>query len=69
MPDHPQPALLDQDALADWLGYRRNQTARIRAWLDARGIRYDLGRGGRVCTTTAAVNQGMLRKTDQVEFA
>lgn len=68
-PTTPPPDLPTHEQIAAWLGYAPEQKARIRAWLDQRGIRYDVGPGGRVCTTLAAINQGMLRKTDEVEFA
>mgnify|MGYP005863475931 FL=1 len=63
------PALLTQQDIAAWLGYQPEQTARIRAWLDENGVRYRLGKGGRVCTTMEALNSAILRQTEQVEFA
>ena len=70
MPDRtPPPELLTQDDIAAWCGYQPDQTARIRDWLDQRGVRHWPGKGGRVCTTRTAINRAMLGQTDQVEFA
>ncbi len=52
--------LLTEESLMEWSGYQRR--ADIMHWLDDRGIPYWLGKGGRICTTQAAVDAAMLQE-------
>ncbi|MBN6743020.1 hypothetical protein JKG47_21535 [Acidithiobacillus sp. MC6.1] len=52
-------ALISEEALLDWLGYSRRADA-LR-WMDEQGVGYWLGKGGRLCTTQAAVDAAIIR--------
>lgn len=51
---HTHSEMLNQEQLQLLSGYE--QPAKIREWLDSMGIRYLIGKGGRVCTTVRAIN-------------
>lgn len=50
-------ALIREEQLLDWLGYTRRFDAM--KWLDEHGVPYWYGRGGRICTTQAAIDTVM----------
>lgn len=63
----PHTHLIAEPQLLEWLGYERR--ADLERWLQARGVPYDHGRGGRIVTTTEAVNQGLIgADAEPVEF-
>lgn len=65
---NPDDFLIDHDRVAKWAGYKPEQIARIRDFLDRNGIRYTLGQGGRVCTCRDAVRACMLRHSETIDF-
>lgn len=50
-------ALLNTDALAEWLGY--SQPASVRKWLEANGIAYMTGKDGLPVTTLELVTRAI----------
>ncbi|MFZ3193743.1 MAG: hypothetical protein WA154_11140 [Moraxellaceae bacterium] len=63
--------LVSEDDLRAWLNYERQ--ADIRVWLDKNGVWYTEGKGGRICTTVAAINAARASANgasfDDFEFA
>lgn len=53
----PAGTLIPEDSLKDWSGYRRRSD--LEAWLRERHIPYTYGKGGRICTTEAAVTAAL----------
>lgn len=61
--------LVSEDDLRAWLNYERQ--ADIKTWLDEKGIWYLMGKGGRICTTVAAINAARAANAasfDEFEF-
>jgi hypothetical protein len=50
-------SLIREEGLLEWLGYSRRSDAM--KWLDEHGVPYWYGRGGRICTTQAAIDTVM----------
>jgi hypothetical protein len=46
--------LLNERDLMEWTGYQRREF--LANWLKERGIHFFHGKGGQICSTTAAVN-------------
>ena len=62
------PALLDFDALANWLGYQ--QPGAVAKALRERGIDYTTDKRGRPVTTADAVTAGIRRENEKLlDFA
>lgn len=66
--------LIPESDLMEWTGYKRRDA--LVNWLRQHGIPYMLGRDGRVCCTTEAVNLPLrrlegdnARSSDDIEFA
>jgi hypothetical protein len=62
--------LITQDDLSQWLDFK--QRADIERTLQERGIRYIIGKGGKICTTLDAINEVLKKPTgnfDEIEFA
>lgn len=53
--------LVSEESLLEWLGYSRRADAM--RWLEEHGISYWLGKGGRICTTQAAVDAAIVAET------
>ena len=63
------PAAPTHDELAEWLGYDPGQKARIQRWRDRRGICYQIGADGRVCTTWALIEAGLSGHSKELRLA
>lgn len=54
--------ILEEEQLLHWTGFE--QPGRLKSWLIEKEIPYFAGCGGRICTTTEAVNEALKDHSD-----
>lgn len=56
-----------QERLKEWLDYER--PGDLQKWLEKNGIKYWLGKAGRICTTEEAINESLLSGQHRTNLA
>ena len=59
--------LITEEELFDWTDYKSRGS--LISWLQKNNIAFHTGKGGRVCTTLAAINKSGSVNDDEIRFA